>query len=363
MIQYENLSILNKPFAERYAKEFAAFLEKGHFVLGSKVEEFEKLFAQYCVSKYCVGVASGLDALILAFEALEFPVGSEVLVASNSYIASILSIIETDLVPVLVEPDIRTYNIDPKKLEEKITPKTKAILVVHLYGKPCDMDPIYEIAKKYDLKIIEDGAQAHGALYKGKKVGTLGDFCAFSFYPTKNLGALGDAGGITTESQEMALKLKALRNYGSHKKYYNDYIGKNTRLDEIQAAFLSVKLESLDEITKKKKKLAAIYNNELNDHVIKPLVDESTSDVYHIYAIRTKKRNELKEFLMQNAVMTEIHYPVAPHRQKCFQGRFGDDFKISEEIHETILSLPVSVIHAEDEIYRVCELVNKFGKL
>ncbi len=253
MIVYEDLYLLNKPFLAQYQENFSDSLEKGWFILGNKVSQFEKEFAAYCGSKYCAGLASGLDALVLALRYFDFPKGAEVIVPSNTYIATILAIYHNGLVPVLVEPDLETYNIDPEKIEEKINHRTKAILVVHLYGKSCDMDPILAIANRNGLKVIEDCAQSHGATYKGKMTGTFGHFGAFSFYPTKNLGALGDAGALITSDIEVIEKIKALRNYGCHEKYHNTYIGVNSRLDEIQAGFLSVKLPYLEDINAHKK--------------------------------------------------------------------------------------------------------------
>lgn len=359
MIEYESLGRLNKSFEEEYLQCFKDLLASGWYILGKQVATFEEAFAQYCGTKYCIGVASGLDALMLALRSFDFPAGSEVLVPSNTYIATILSILQCGLKPVLVEPDIRTYNIDPHKIEEKITKKTKAIMVVHLYGKACDMDPIMQIANKYELPVIEDCAQAHGAMYKGQKVGTFG-IGAFSFYPTKNLGALGDAGAITTNDPDKNDLFRALRNYGSKIKYQNDYIGYNSRLDEIQATLLSVKLKYLDQINLHKRSLAAIYLKELKDDFIKPSVSPECFDVYHIFNIRHPRRNELKEYFLKNGIKTDIHYPIPPHKQKAMEGIIDGDFPISEEIHKTTLSLPISFGHTSDEINKVIEVMNRF---
>lgn len=286
MIEYENLKKFNHSFFKEFTKSFIDTLESGWYILGKNVEIFEKSFADYCGAKYCIGVASGLDALFLSLKAFNFERGSEIIVPSNTYIATILSILNADLTPVLVEPDIKTYNIDPMRIEEKITSKTKAIMVVHLYGKACAMDRILEIADAYNLKVIEDCAQAHGAMFKGQKVGTFGDIGAFSYYPTKNLGALGDAGAVVTNREEIAEVIKKLRNYGSTIKYQNVLIGYNSRLDEIQAGFLNVKLKKLDEINNHKRKLAKIYLENLNDDYVKPVVDKDYFDVYHIFNIR-----------------------------------------------------------------------------
>ena len=359
MIEYENLGRTNKSLEKEYKECFSSFLESGWYVLGKEVRTFEESFAGYCGVKHCIGVASGLDALMLALRIYDFPQGSEVLVPSNTYIATILSILQCGLKPVLVEPDIRTYNIDPLKIEEHISEKTKAIMVVHLYGKACEMTSIMQLAGKYNLQLIEDCAQAHGAKYKGQKVGTFGTG-AFSFYPTKNLGALGDAGAITTNDSKADSVFRALRNYGSNIKYQNDYIGYNSRLDEIQAALLNVKLKHLDEINAHKRKLAQIYIEGLKEDFIKPIVTSDCFDVYHIFIVRHPKRDMLKEYLLKNEVKTDIHYPIPPHRQKAMQGILKGEYPISEEIHRTTLSLPISYGHSESDVYRVVEIMNKF---
>jgi len=361
MIEYENLRKVNEPFFKNFKCSFNELLKSGRYILGNNVNIFEKEFASYCGSKNCVGVASGLDALILSLKVFDFEKESEIIVPSNTYIATILSIVNNQLKPILVEPDIKTYNIDPYKIEEKITSKTRAIIVVHLYGKACNMNPIIKIAKKYNLKIIEDCAQAHGAEYKNKKVGTFGDLGAFSFYPTKNLGALGDAGAITTDNIELFEKIKCIRNYGEKVKYNNEFIGFNSRLDEIQAGFLSIKLKKLDEINKHKRMLAKIYMKNLKDCYIKPLIEKDYFDVYHIFNIRHPKRDILKDFLLRNKIQTSIHYPIPPHKQKAMQGILNCAcYPISEEIHNTILSLPISYFHTKDDIYQVIEIMNKF---
>jgi len=361
MIEYENLAKANQKFFEEYEQDFKDTLQRGWFILGSKVEKFERSFAEYCISKYCIGVASGLDALTLSLVACNFQPGDEVLVPSNTYIATILSILQYRLTPVLVEPDIRTYNIDPTRLEAHITSRTRAIMPVHLYGKSCDMDPILSIAKKHDLQIIEDCAQAHGAKYKGKRIGVFSEYGAFSFYPTKNLGCLGDGGAILAQTQERADILRKLRNYGSAKKYYNDVTGFNSRLDEIQAGFLSIKLNYLNEINEHKRRLAQLYHDGLKQDFIKPLIQPDFYDVYHIYNVRHEKRDDLKEYLYGHGVKTDIHYPIAPHRQKAMQGMIkGGPFPISEEIHKTTLSLPISFFHTQQDIEQVIEIANKF---
>lgn len=361
MIEYENLYKLNQSFIEEYKSSFAKTLDSGWFVLGKNVEQFEKDFAQYNGNNYCIGVASGLDALILPLAAYNFEKGKEVIVSSNTYIATILSIIQVGLKPVLVEPDLATYNIDPNLIEEKITANTVAIIPVHLYGKCCEMDKIMQIAQKHNLLVIEDTAQAHGATFKDKKAGSFGNFGAFSFYPTKNLGALGDAGGITCNSETDYKKMKMLRNYGSEVKYYNEVVGYNSRLDEVQAGFLSVKLKKLDAINEHKRKLAKIYLENLKSDFIKPVVHPDYVDVYHIFNIRHEKRNELKEYLLKNEIKTEIHYPVTPTEQKAMKGILDNvHTPISKLIHETTLSLPISYFHTENDILKVVETLNKF---
>lgn len=360
-VPYENLKLLNKSFEDKFKFKFNNFLESGWYILGEEVANFEKEFAEYHQEKYVVGVANGLDALILSLKACNFNKGDEVIVPSNTYIASILAILQCDLVPIFVEPDIRTYNIDPAKIEAAITKKTVAIMVVHLYGQCCKMDEICNLAESKNLKIIEDCAQAHGATFKNKLAGTFGDFGCFSFYPTKNLGALGDAGAIICESEEDYNLLRQLRNYGSEKKYHNGIIGYNSRLDELQAAFLRVKLPHLDKINNHKKKLASFYQNNLSDNLIKPIVNFDFDNVYHIYNIRHQRRDELKEYLSANGIATEIHYPIAPHKQKALKSLNHLHYPISEEIHATTLSLPCSFAHTEADIIEVVEIINKFN--
>jgi len=360
MIEYENLFKANKPFLEEYKKAFDLVLKSGWFILGSKVEEFEKNFADYNNREFCAGVASGLDALTISLMALDLPDGSEVIVPSNTYIATILSIIHSGHKPVLVEPDISTYNIDPQRIEDSITPKTRALMIVHLYGKPCDMDPIMEICKNRNLFLIEDCAQSHGAKYKGKKTGSFGDLAAFSFYPTKNLGCLGDGGAILTDNPELNKKIRMIRNYGSEKKYYNEYVGLNSRLDEIQASFLGIKLKHLDIINEHKRALAKLYFKGVDRKYILPAEHPDFFDVYHIFNVRHARRDELKNFLFERGIKTEIHYPVPPHQQKAFSEMNSLKFPVSEEIHHTTLSLPVSYFHTEDDVLFIINNLNEF---
>ncbi len=362
MIEYENLRLVNQPYEQEFQQVLTNFLAKGWYILGEQVKLFEEEFAQYCGSKYCIGLASGLDALYLSLLALELPKGSEVLVPANTYIATITSIVNAGLKPVLIEPKIETYNINPELLEANINSNTKAIMVVHLYGKPCEMEAIMAIANQHQIPVIEDCAQSHGATVNNKMTGTWGLFGAFSFYPTKNLGALGDAGAIVTDNEELAIKLRALRNYGSHKKYYNDYIGINSRLDELQAAFLRVKLKDLDRLNAYKKELANVYlNNITNPNIILPVQQENISDAYHIFNVRCEQRDQLKEYLLNKGIKTEIHYPLAPNKQKGYLDEIGDQsFPISELIHHTTLSLPISFATKIDEITYISSVINEF---
>jgi len=360
MIEYENLRKVNQPYFKEFNTVFNNVLESGWFVLGHNVDEFEKEFADYINTSHCVGLASGLDALSISLKVLNLKPKSEVIVPSNTYIATILSVLISGNVPVLVEPDLATYNIDPGRIEDAITSKTRAIIVVHLYGKPCDMDPIIDICNRHNLYLIEDCAQAHGAKYKGKKAGSFGDMAAFSFYPTKNLGCLGDGGAITTNNSEYSMKARMIRNYGSEKKYYNEYLGVNSRLDEIQAAFLRVKLKHLNEIIIHKRELAAAYFERISANFVKPLIHPDFFDVYHIFNIRHEKRDELKQYLLENGVKTEIHYPVPPHMQKAMNFMKFLKFPLSEEIHNTTLSLPISSFHTFDNIIQVTKILNDF---
>ncbi len=362
MIPYENLKRLNTPFINKLKQGFDKVLDNGYYILGPELEAFEKEYAAWHNIPYCVGISNGLDALILSLKACDIPVGSEVIVPSNTYIASILAILNCQLVPVLVEPDLATYNIDPDKIEEAITPNTKAIMVVHLYGKCCQMDKILAIKEQYNLFLIEDCAQAHGATFKGTLAGTFGGFGAFSFYPTKNLGALGDAGAVICDDETHKNTLMQLRNYGSERKYYNDIIGYNNRLDEMQAAFLSAKLPHLKEMNAHRNKLAKLYFDNLSDQFILPVQDADYYDVFHIFNIRHPKRDDLQNYLAEKEIGTVIHYPVAPHQQKALAEVKGlkDSYPIAEKIHNTTLSIPCSFCHTEDEIMQVVEALNNY---
>lgn len=360
MIEYENLNKVNLPYFNEFNKVFNQVLESGWFVLGNNVTEFEKEFAEYNNVKYCAGLASGLDALTISLKILDLPEKSEIIVPSNTYIATILSILLSGHIPVLVEPDLTTYNIDPERIEAAITSKTRAIMVVHLYGKLCDMDPIMDICKRHNLFLVEDCAQAHGATYKGKKAGSFGDMAAFSFYPTKNLGCLGDGGALVTNNSDYLRKARMLRNYGSEKKYYNEYQGVNSRLDEIQAAFLRVKLKHLDEIVSHKNKLADLYLSGISKNFILPVTHPDYYNGYHIFNIRHGKRDKLKQFLLDNGIKTEIHYPLPPHKQNAMKFMKSFSFPLSEEIHSTTLSLPISSFHTVDDVLEVIKILNDF---
>ena len=333
------------------------------YIEGVEDEKFEKAFAEYCNIKYCVGVGNGLDALFLSLKALGIKSGDEVIVPSNTYIATALAVTYCGATPIFVEPDIRTFNIDPSRIEQAITDKTKAIMPVHLYGQPCDMDPILEISKKYNLMIREDCAQAHGALYKGKKIGTFGDAAGFSFYPGKNLGALGDAGAVITNSDDTAQKIRALGNYGSDYKYHHIYQGNNSRLDEMQAAFLTCKLPSLDRMNRERQKIAKIYIEGIkNNEVILPFVPEYAEPVWHIFAIRTRKRDELEKWLNDAGIGTNKHYPIPLHLQECYKnlGFTQGDYPIAEEISKTELSIPMYYGMTDEQVAYIIDRINDF---
>jgi dTDP-4-amino-4,6-dideoxygalactose transaminase len=360
MIEYENLAKTNEDLFGDYQQIFENFLKTGWYILGESVTSFEHNFAGYCGTNYCVGVASGLDALILAIKCLNLPDGSEIIVPANTYIATILAIIQSGHKPVLVEPCIDTYNINPTEILRHLTNKTRAVLCVHLYGRPCDMNAILSICEEHSLHLLEDVAQAHGAMHHGKVVGGFGIGC-HSFYPTKNLGALGDGGAVTLNDEDLKDSLKKLRNYGSRVKYENEVLGYNSRLDEIQAALLSKKLHYLDRINQKKRLLAKIYTEHLSDRFIKPKETPDYYNVYHIYNIRHTQRDVIKNYLLENGVKTEIHYPIPPHKQYALKQYNSMSFPITEEIHRTTLSLPIAYFHSEDDIYRVVELLNNWA--
>lgn len=372
MIPFLDLKQINLRNREELLQAMEEVLDSGWFILGEQVEKFENDFATFCGSTYCIGVANGLDALILilkGYKQLGFLIdGDEVIIPANTYIASILAISKANLIPILVEPDINTYLINPELIEEKITSKTKAILPVHLYGRVCNMDAINTIAKKYNLKVIEDSAQSHGAVYtSGNRCGNLANASGFSFYPGKNLGALGDGGAITTNDEDLATVVKALRNYGSHTKYENIFKGVNSRLDEVQAAFLSIKLKYLNNDNKTRRALASYYHQHIiNKKIILPTknmgqsIENDESHVWHVFAVRTLHRNKFKKYLFDNGVQTVIHYPRPPHKQEAYSEWAHLTFPVSELIHEQIISLPISPIMTTDEINKVADIVNQY---
>lgn len=356
-----------KPLETELDKEirdaFDRVYTRSWYIEGVEDEKFEKVFAEYCNSKYCVGVGNGLDALFLALKALNVKDGDEVIVPSNTYIATALAVTYVGATPVFVEPDIRTFNIDPAKIEKAITEKTKAIMPVHLYGQACDMEPIMKIAKKYNLLVVEDCAQAHGATYKGKVVGSFGDAAGFSFYPGKNLGALGDAGAIVTNNEELAKKVRALGNYGSDYKYHHVYQGNNSRLDELQAAFLAAKLPLLERVNDNRRSIADKYLAGINNpKVILPFVPDYAVPVWHIFGIRCKMRTELENFLNDAGIGTNKHYPIPMHLQDCYKdlGFKEGNFPIAEEISSSELSIPMYYGMTDDEVQYVIDKVNEF---
>lgn len=365
MIKFLDLQKINLRYQNEFQQKMNAVLEKGWFILGDEVKTFETNFANYCGSKFCVGVGNGFEALVLIFKAYmelgQLKKGDEVIVPANTYIASILAILQADLIPVLVEPKLETYNIDPNLIQNKISPKSKAILVVHLYGQLAEMEAINVIAKQNNLLVIEDAAQSHGAVSNHKKAGNLADAAAFSFYPGKNLGALGDGGAITTNNPDVANLIKSLRNYGSGKKYYNDFIGINSRLDELQAAFLNVKLPHLDTDNESRRLIARRYINEIkNEKIILPTYDLSKNNVFHLFVIRTADRVAFQAYLNQNKIETIIHYPIPTHKQKALESWNSLSFPITEKIHKEVVSLPISPVMNSEEVGYVISILNHY---
>lgn len=357
-----------KPMEQELDADLRAAFERVYtaswYIEGKEDENFEKKFAEFCHTQYCIGVGNGLDALMLALKALGVGKGDEVIVPSNTYIATALAVTYVGATPIFVEPDIRTYNIDPTKIEEKITMKTKAIMPVHLYGQPCDMDPIMAIAQKYNLFVVEDCAQAHGATYNGRVIGNFGDAAGFSFYPGKNLGALGDAGAVVTYSKEIADKVRALGNYGSDYKYHHIYQGNNSRLDELQAAFLAAKLPHLNRMNEERRRIAKCYLEGIkNPEIILPFVPDYAEPVWHVFAIRTKKRDELAAYLADKGISTNKHYPIPMHMQDCYkelnipQG----ELPIAKEISATELSLPMFYGMTDEQVAFVINNINQFS--
>jgi len=366
MIKFLDLQKINLAYQEEIEENLLRVFRRGWYLLGEEVKNFEEHLKAYTGSRNIVGVANGLDALRLILRAyIEMGVmqkGDEVIVPANTYIASILAISDNGLTPVLVEPDIRTYNIDILKIEEKITAKTKAIMLVHLYGRAVFSEEIYRLAEKHDLKIIEDNAQAIGAEWKAIKTGNLGDAAGFSFYPTKNLGALGDAGAVACKDDELANAVRAIANYGSNKKYVNRYKGLNSRLDEIQAAVLDVKLKYIDVDNARRREIAHRYGSEIkNAHIILPEIPVDDSEhVWHIFVVRTKERDKLQQHLKDNGIETLIHYPIPPHKQQAYKEWNDLSFPITEQIHREVLSLPMSPVLTEEEIDTIINVIKNY---
>ena len=370
MIPFLDLKSINAQYREELIQAATDVIDSGWYIQGMQVKAFEQEFADYCGTKHCIGVANGLDALILILRAYKelgkLKEGDEVIVPANTYIASILAITENRLKPILVEPDEHTYNLAPGLVEQAITAKTKAILAVHLYGQLADMPAINVIAQKHKLLVIEDSAQSHGAQIDGRKAGNWSDASGFSFYPGKNLGALGDAGAVTTNDDQLAQTIRALGNYGSHKKYENLYQGVNSRLDEMQAAMLRIKLKNLDNETKRRQQIAAMYIEGIkNDKIVLPLTPHHSpitreDCVWHLFVIRTNEREKLQSYLTEQGIQTLIHYPIAPHHQQAYQTWSKQSYALSEAIHNGVLSLPISPVMADDEVKLVIQKINEF---
>lgn len=365
MINFLDLRAINSKYQQQLKEACARVIDSGWYIMGDELTQFEAEFAAYCGTKHAIGVANGLDALVLVLRAWKelgkLNSGDEVIVQANTYIASILAITENDLVPVLVEPNPETYNLDPKIVRAAITPKTKAILPVHLYGQISPMRELMVIAKEYDLLVLEDCAQAHGAQLAGVRAGNWGDAAGFSFYPGKNLGALGDAGAVTTNNDELANTIKALRNYGSHKKYENLYQGVNSRLDEMQAAMLRVKLPYLINETDHRQKIAKAYRARITNSLITlPHVSDELTHVWHLFVVRTEKREALQQYLAVQGIQTLIHYPIAPHKQQAYSQWQDKRLPLTEQIHQQVLSLPLDPTMNDDVVDTVIAAVNGF---
>ncbi len=360
-IPFLSLKATNQIYEVQIGKIVTEILSSGWYILGEKLKQFETKFAQYCGVKHCIGVANGLDALTIILKASEFPENSEIIVPANSYIATILSVSNANLVPVPVEPNLNDYLIDYQAIERAITSKTRAILVTHLYGKCCEMDKITALAQKHNLKVFEDAAQAHGATYKSVKAGNLSDAAGFSFYPSKNLGAMGDAGAITTNDDVLANRIKALRNYGSNEKYVFEYQGYNSRLDEIQAAILSLKLPRLDNENEIRRNIAKRYLTEIfNDKIILPNNDSVNKDAWHLFVIRTNERDNFRSFLSEKGIGSDVHYPIPPHKQLAYQECQNLSFPITEKIHQEVVSLPLNNVLTEKEISYIIQNINQY---
>ena len=362
MIKFLDLHKINDRFRKEMDEATARVLDSGWYLLGGEVERFERDFAAYCGVKHCIGVANGLDALNLIIKAYGFGPGDEIIAPANTYIASILAISENGATPVLVEPEWNTRLIDADLVEAAITPRTKAIMVVHLYGRAVAMEKIRDIAKRHGLKIIEDAAQAHGAMYMGRRCGNLGDAGGFSFYPGKNLGCLGDGGAVTTNDDALAAKIRAIRNYGSDRKYHHIYKGTNSRLDEIQAAWLAVKLPRLDADNAQRRAIAERYVREIANPLIElpKIPGDPQEHVWHIFAVTCPERDRLQEYLTANGIQTIIHYPTPPHRQDAYAELAHLRFPITERMHNEIISIPISPVMEDMEVEKVVEVMNAF---
>ncbi len=366
MIKFLDLQKINLAYQQEIENRLLISFRSGWYLLGNEVKQFEENLKNYIGCNHAVGVANGLDALRLILRAyIEIGVmqkGDEIIVPANTYIASILAISDNGLVPVLVEPDISTYNTDVSKIEEKITPKTKGIMIVHLYGRVVFSEELKKLAKKYNLKIVEDNAQSIGAEWNGIKTGNLGDAAGFSFYPGKNLGALGDGGAVTCNDDELAKAVRAIANYGSNQKYVNIYKGLNSRLDEIQAAVLDVKLQYIDRDNKRRREIAKQYIAEINNPkiILPEYPTDENEHVWHIFVVRTAERDNLQQYLAENNVQTLIHYPIPPHKQEAYKEWNNLSFPVTEQIHSEVLSLPISPVMNLKEVKVVIELMNKF---
>ncbi|MBO7229988.1 MAG: DegT/DnrJ/EryC1/StrS family aminotransferase [Bacteroidaceae bacterium] len=365
MIRYCDLKKITESHEPQLTEAVNRVIQSGWYILGNEVKTFEQEFAEYCGCSYCIGTGNGLDALtiiMLAYREMGvMQEGDEVIVPANTYIASLLSILQAGLKPVLCEPEWESCNIDPGKIEELITPRTKAIMAVHLYGRCANIPQIEGIAKRHSLKIIEDSAQAHGAMIDGKRTGNLGDAAGFSFYPGKNLGALGDGGAITTNDKELASTARAIANYGSEKKYINTYKGVNSRLDEIQAAVLSVKLQRLDADNERRRAIAERYNAGISNRLVKtPSIEKREEHVFHIYPVFCEQRDKLQKHLLERGIETLIHYPVPPHKQEALGEYASLALSITERIHYEELSLPCNPTMSDSDVTAVIEAVNSF---
>ncbi|WP_104721367.1 DegT/DnrJ/EryC1/StrS family aminotransferase [Helicobacter mesocricetorum] len=361
MIAFLDLKKINHRFNGEFQEAIKEVLKSGWYILGEQGKAFEREFSAYCGVKYSLGCANGLDALNLAIRALGFGVGDEIIVPANTYIASILAITHNGCTPVFVEPNLQTYNIDVERVESAITSCTKAIMVVHLYGQVVEMQPIWDLAQKYNLKIIEDCAQAHGAMYQGRKVGALGDIGGFSFYPGKNLGALGDGGCVVGNDEALMQKIRALGNYGSFIKYENLYVGLNSRLDELQAAFLNIKLKTLDEDNNRRREIARYYREKINNAcIILPKCVSEEGHVWHLFVVRCERRDRLQKYLKDKGIETLIHYPIPPHKQQAYKQYSALSLPITEKIHNEVLSLPISPVMSDEEVEVVVEAINGF---